>query len=53
MVDHKLGGPLKGYMDCHLDADVVLIYKPLPHGAINSQLKGQKAKVLAKLLKLE
>jgi addiction module RelE/StbE family toxin len=60
MDDHKLDGPLKGYMDCHLDADVVLIYKPLTDGAIkllrvcdHSQLKGPKAKVLARLLKLE
>jgi len=31
MNDHKLGGPLKEYMECHLDGDVLLIYKPL-HG---------------------
>jgi addiction module RelE/StbE family toxin len=60
MADHKLGGPLKGYMDCHLDHDVVLIYKPQPKGAIkliricdHSHLKGPKAKALAKLLDLE
>jgi addiction module RelE/StbE family toxin len=60
MEDHKLDGPLKGFMDCHLDFDVVLIYKPLPNGAIkllrvcdHSYLKGPKAKVLARLLRLE
>ena|SRR5579863_7004316 len=59
MEDHKLDGPLKGYMDCHLDHDVCLIYKPMPNGAIkllricdHSHLKGPKAKVLARLLKL-
>jgi addiction module RelE/StbE family toxin len=60
MDDHKLDGPLKGYMDCHLDYDVVLIYKPLPNGRIkllricdHSQLLGPKAKALAKLLNSE
>jgi addiction module RelE/StbE family toxin len=59
MADHKLDGHLNGYMDCHLDDDVVLIYKPLPNGVIkllrvcdHSDLKGKKAKVLAKLIKL-
>src|SRR5579863_7110219 len=33
MNEHKLDGPLKGYMECHLDDDVLLIYKPLPKGA--------------------
>jgi addiction module RelE/StbE family toxin len=32
MRDHKLDGPLKGYMECHLDDDVLLIYKPAPKG---------------------
>jgi mRNA-degrading endonuclease YafQ of YafQ-DinJ toxin-antitoxin module len=34
MNDHKLGGPLKGFMDCHLNGDVILIYKPIANGAI-------------------
>jgi addiction module RelE/StbE family toxin len=58
MNDHKLDGPLKGYMECHLDSDVLLIYKTMPKGAIkllrictHADLKGPKAKVLAKLLK--
>lgn len=29
MADHKLDGPLKGFMDCHLASDVILIYKPI------------------------
>jgi addiction module RelE/StbE family toxin len=60
MDDHKLGGALSGYMDCHLDHDVVLVYKALPNGIIkllrvcdHAQLKGPPAKVLAKLLKSE
>jgi mRNA interferase YafQ len=60
MSDHKLDGPFKGYMDCHLDDDVILIYKPMPKGAIklfrictHADLKGPKAKVLAKQLKQE
>ncbi len=58
MNDHKLDGPLRGYMECHLDGDVLLIYKPMPKGAIkllrictHADLRGPKAKVLAKLLK--
>jgi hypothetical protein len=58
MNDHKLGGPLKDFMECHLDDDVLLIYKPLPGGSIkllrvctHADLKGPKAKVLAKQLK--
>ena len=34
MSDHKLDGPLKGFMDCHLAKDVILIYRPLQNGAI-------------------
>ena len=34
MQDHKLDGPLKGFMDCHLADDVILIYKPIGKGAI-------------------
>jgi addiction module RelE/StbE family toxin len=58
MKDHKLDGPLKGFMECHLENDVLLIYKPMPKGAIkllrvctHADLKGPKAKVLAKQLK--
>jgi addiction module RelE/StbE family toxin len=58
MNDHKLDGPLKGFMECHLDDDVLLIYKPMPAGVIkllrvctHADLKGPKAKVLAKQLK--
>ncbi|SRR5216683_2779048 len=60
MKDHKLDGPFKGYMECHLDDDVLLIYKPLPGGIIkllrvctHDDLKGTKAKVLSKQLKKE
>jgi addiction module RelE/StbE family toxin len=34
MNDHKLTGSLKDYWECHLEGDVLLIYKPLPGGAI-------------------
>ena len=58
MKDHKLDGPLMGYMECHLDHDVLLIYKPMENGAIkllrvcdHADLKGPKAKALAKRLK--
>jgi addiction module RelE/StbE family toxin len=58
MKDHKLDGPLKGYMDCHLAADVILIYKVKPGGAIklflccqHAELRpGPKAKALARRL---
>jgi len=60
MHDHKLDGPLKGFMECHLDDDVLLIYKPVGKGAIkllrvceHADLKGPKAKVLAKQLQRE
>jgi addiction module RelE/StbE family toxin len=53
MRDHKLDGPLKGYMDCHLAHDVILIYKPLPNGAIrlllvceHADLKGKRASII-------
>lgn len=60
MNDHKLDGPFKGFMECHLDEDVLLIYKPVGSGAIklfrvctHADLRGPKAKVLAKQLKKE
>jgi addiction module RelE/StbE family toxin len=60
MKDHKLDGPFKGYMECHFDDDVLLIYKPISNGAIklfrictHGDLRGPKAKVLAKQLKKE
>jgi addiction module RelE/StbE family toxin len=58
MSDHKLDGPLRGFMECHLDDDILLIYKTMPKGAIklfrvctHADLKGPKAKALTKLLK--
>jgi mRNA-degrading endonuclease YafQ of YafQ-DinJ toxin-antitoxin module len=58
MADHKLDGPLKGFMDCHLAQDVILIYKPIAKGAIklfllcdHDDLKGVKAKALLRRLK--
>jgi mRNA interferase YafQ len=60
MKDHKLDGPLKGFMECHLADDVLLIYKPINGGALkllrvctHADLKGPKAKALAKILKNE
>jgi mRNA-degrading endonuclease YafQ of YafQ-DinJ toxin-antitoxin module len=57
MKDHKLDGPLKGFMDCHLDDDIILIYKPIASGGIrlfllceHSDLTGPKAKSLRKRL---
>jgi mRNA-degrading endonuclease YafQ of YafQ-DinJ toxin-antitoxin module len=58
MMDHKLDGPLKGFMDCHLSDDVILIYKPQPNGGMqlltvcqHNDLRGPRAKVLAKKLR--
>jgi mRNA-degrading endonuclease YafQ of YafQ-DinJ toxin-antitoxin module len=58
MNDHKLDGPLKGYMDCHLDDDVILIYKPLANGAIklllvcdHADIKGKRASVTVQRLR--
>jgi mRNA-degrading endonuclease YafQ of YafQ-DinJ toxin-antitoxin module len=58
MSDHKLDGPLKGIMDCHLDNDVILLYKPLANGAVelllvcnHSDIKGKKATTTAKRIK--
>src|ERR1700738_1488875 len=60
MNDHKLDGPFKGFMECHFDNDVLLIYKPIANGGIklfrictHADLKGPKGKVLAKQLKKE
>jgi addiction module RelE/StbE family toxin len=60
MNDHKLDGPFKGFNECHLDDDALLIYKPAPKGAIklfrvctHDDLKGPKAKVLVRQLKQE
>jgi addiction module RelE/StbE family toxin len=56
MKEHKLDGPLKGLYDCHLSADVILIYEPLDDGVYrllkvceHADLKGPKAKNLARL----
>jgi mRNA interferase YafQ len=58
MKDHKLEGPLKDYRECHLDGDVLLIYKPLPGGAIkllqvctHDDIRGPRARALAEALK--
>jgi mRNA-degrading endonuclease YafQ of YafQ-DinJ toxin-antitoxin module len=58
MKDHKLGGPLNEYMECHLANDVLLIYRPLGNGAYkllkvytHADLKGPKAKKLSAQLK--
>src|SRR5580658_931182 len=58
MSDHKLDGPLKGYMDCHLADDVILIYKPIANGAIklllvceHADIKGKKASVTVRRLR--
>lgn len=58
MHDHKLDGGLKGFMDCHLADDVILIYKPKANGVVrlfllceHKDLKGSKAKDLLKRLK--
>jgi len=60
MKDHKLEGPLKEYRECHLDGDVLLIYRPLPGGAIkllricdHDDIAGPKGKALAATLKKE
>jgi mRNA interferase YafQ len=60
MKDHKLGGPLKEYRECHLEGDVLLIYKPLPTGVIkllrvctHDEITGPKGKALAAALKNE
>jgi mRNA-degrading endonuclease YafQ of YafQ-DinJ toxin-antitoxin module len=57
MADHKLVGPLKGFMDCHLADDIILIYKPIANGGIklfllceHADLKGPKARSLRKRL---
>ena len=58
MSEHKLDGPLKGYYDCHLADDVILIYKPIANGAYkllrlceHADLRGPKAKVLKAQIK--
>jgi addiction module RelE/StbE family toxin len=58
MKDHKLDGPLKGIMDCHLDDDVILLYKPLSNGAISlllvcdhADIKGKRGAVTGKRIK--
>jgi mRNA-degrading endonuclease YafQ of YafQ-DinJ toxin-antitoxin module len=58
MKEHKLDGPLKGFYDCHLADDVILIYKPIAGGAYklielcdHADLKGPKAKALIARIK--
>jgi addiction module RelE/StbE family toxin len=57
MKDHKLDGPLSGFMDCHLAEDIILIYKPIANGGIklflickHADLKGPKTRSLRKRL---
>lgn len=57
MKDHVLIGPLKGIRECHLDDDVLLLYThkdDLVHLLLvcgHSDIKGTKAKVIAKLIR--
>jgi mRNA-degrading endonuclease YafQ of YafQ-DinJ toxin-antitoxin module len=58
MKDHKLDGPLRGYMDCHLADDVILLYKPIANGGVrlllvcdHSDIKGKKAAVTLRRIK--
>jgi addiction module RelE/StbE family toxin len=58
MKDHNLKGPLKGFRECHLDANSLLIYKPVDNGAIklfrvctHDELSGPRAEALAKQFK--
>ena len=50
-----MDGPLKGFYDCHLDDDVILIYKPIGNGACklfavctHADLTGPKAKIFSR-----
>lgn len=60
MRDHKLEGALKDYRECHLEGDVLLIYKPLPGGGIkllrvctHDDIAGPRGIALAAILKKE
>lgn len=60
MKDHKLEGALKDYRECHLDGDVLLIYKPLSGGAVkllrvctHDDIAGPRGTALAAILKKE
>jgi addiction module RelE/StbE family toxin len=60
MKDHKLSGPLKDFWECHLEGNTLLLYKPLPGGAIklvrvcdHDGIAGPKGKALAASLKKE
>jgi mRNA interferase YafQ len=60
MKDHKLSGPLKDFRECHLDGNILLIYRALPGGAIklvrvcdHDDIEGPKAKAMAASLKNE
>jgi mRNA interferase YafQ len=60
MRDHKLEGPLKDYRECHLEGDILLIYKTLPDGVVrllrvctHNDIVGPKAQALAAALKGE
>jgi addiction module RelE/StbE family toxin len=58
MKDHKLDGPFRGFYDCHLADDAILLYRPLPDGGIklitmceHADLRGPRAKALVKRIK--
>jgi mRNA interferase YafQ len=60
MRDHKLSGALKEYRECHLDGDILLIYRPLANGAIklmrvcnHDSIAGPRSQALADALKKE
>ncbi|GGI23811.1 type II toxin-antitoxin system RelE/ParE family toxin [Bradyrhizobium guangdongense] len=60
MKDHKLEGPLKEYRECHLEGDVLLVYKQLPAGAIklmrvctHDEIRGPRGQTLGKTFKEE
>lgn len=56
MNDHDLGGRLKGYRECHLAGDILLIYTLKDHALTvyclcdHSQLGGNREKALKKRL---
>jgi addiction module RelE/StbE family toxin len=57
MKDHKLDGKLKGIKECHLAADILLVYThendavDLLDVCRHSGLKGKKGKALSKIVK--
>ena len=57
MKDHKLSGPLKGISECHLAADVLLLYTHkdddvrLLRVCSHDEIKGKRGAKMAKLIK--